>query len=268
MQGVGQASTTYFLEVLEPSGESYPIQRYDAYPDLNVLMVKAIDHAIYFEEHILCGMDPAKFDTLKAEVIAYLKKLHPECKFINFKRCFGNFIFLQFQPQETYYHHSVGVAFDHVNSRYYYLTSLKSYEKFLTTNRIELVGKAPLISEKTAVLLVDLLKLTAALSFNKVFIESNELLLSSPYCTPAVKTEVEQKLAKLDSPVHYARLSGDTIVFYTADYLYPSNLVKWTISEKDGKVSLTNKLLLENLFVPSFILNDSLSPEEGSNYIR
>jgi phosphoglycerol transferase MdoB-like AlkP superfamily enzyme len=51
-------------------------------------------------------------------------------------------------------------------------------------------------------------------------------------------------------------------------HIHPSNLVKWTISEKDGKVSLTNKLLLENLFVPSFILNDSLSPEEGSNYIR
>ena len=268
MQGIGQASTNYFLEVLEFGGDSYPIQRYDAYPDLNVLMVRAIEYAMYYEENVLCGMEPSKFESLKSEISSYLKKLHPESRFIHFKRCFGNFVFIQFQPSSTYYHHSVGVAFDHVNSRYYYLTSTKSYEKFLTSNRIELVGKGSLITEKTKDLLVDLIKITASMSYNTVYVESNEALVGSPYCTEQIRALVSSRLSKLESPVSKPQLVDKSIIFFTADYRYPSNVTKWVISEKDGKVSLSSKLLLDKLYLPEFVEKDSLSPEDGGNYIR
>ncbi len=264
-----QVSLTYFLEVIEPTGDSFTLRTFNAFPDPQLSAVSALEEAIKFEENSLNGMDPQEFEKMKTTTIEEMKKLYPNSRFYNFKGIYGNFFVFVFEPEQTYYNHYIGVAYDYKNKRFYFLTTTSSLGYFLTKNKIELVGnKKKLLAKENVSLLTLLFNITAENSYSRFLADSDQIVVTSPYNVRSVKAETPnriQKYAKLLSP---PKIEGDSLVLFTVDRTYPSNLSRWTISESDGKYSLKREVLIDNLFLPSFIRNDPVSPEEGQNYIR
>lgn len=264
-----QVSLTYFLEVLEPTGDSFTLRTFNSFPDPQLSAVTALEEAIKFEETSLNGMDPEEFTKLKTSAIDEMKKLYPQSRFYNFKGIFGNFSLFVFEPEQTYYNHYIGVAYDFKNKRFYFLTNNNSLVHFLTKNKIELVGsKKKLLSNENLPLLTLLFKITAENSYSRFIADSDQILLTSPYNTHSVASEIPSRIEKYKKLLVPPKIDDGSFVLLTVDRSYPSVLLKWTISESSGKFSIKNESLIDNLYLPNFIRNDPVSPEDGQNYIR
>src|SRR4030095_6876672 len=75
---VGGAKITYYLERFEQNGDSFPQWTYEAYPEPQVLAVKAVELARDYEKDILGGVEASEYEDAKKEAIEYLQKMHPQ----------------------------------------------------------------------------------------------------------------------------------------------------------------------------------------------
>jgi hypothetical protein len=264
-----QVSLTYFLEVLEPTGDSFTLRTFNAFPDPQLSAVSALEEAIKFEETSLNGMDAEEFSKLKTTAIDEMKKLYPQSRFYNFKGTFGNFFLFVFEPQQTYYNHYIGVAYDYKNKRFYFLTNMNSLAQFLTKNKLELVGsKKKLLSNENLPLLTLLFKITAENAYSRFIADSEQILLTSPYNTHSVTAEFPARIEKYKKLLIAPKIEEGSFILLTVERSYPSTLLKWTIAESSGKYSIKKETLVEDLYLPDFIRKDPVSPEDGQNYIR
>ncbi|MBI5223708.1 hypothetical protein HY990_04770 [Candidatus Micrarchaeota archaeon] len=264
-----QVGISYYLEILESAtGESFILRKFNNVPDPQLLAVAAIEESIKYENDVLGGTDPKKFEELKLVVMADLKKSHPSSKFFNFKGIFGNFLAFIFHPQDSYTFHYVGVLYDIKNKRYNFLTTLGSLTQFLNKNRIEISGKKKLLTADNVRFLTLLFDMTGANSYCRFVAIDESSINSSPYNTPPVKLELPKRIEKHIKVICAPKIVDGAFVMFTLDRPYPSNLSKWTISEKGNLFSLRRDILIDDLYLPDFVRGDPISPEDNRDYIR
>lgn len=265
-----QVQQTYFFELLEITGDSYTIRTYQVYPDLPVLGVAAIEYAKSYEKGTLNGISSFEFESYKRKIIQKVTALYPNSRFFQFHAYHSNFVFFQFEPEQNYYRHKVGGAFDVKNERIFFLTTISSVEKFFFSNRFEMMrSDASLISEKTVDLVSRIFSIAAINSYDRFNLLSVKDLLTSPYYYGNAKKEIDARIEKFKDIIKPPSLKGkNSIVVYTINKTYPSILSEWTITESKDKFTIKQKILQENFYIPDYVINDSISPEEGLNYIR
>lgn len=221
----------------------FHVEHYKGFPDTEILSIHCIRHVLNYEKKVLDGMNWKEFYTVRKSVLKKIKSLFPSLSYSAFLEGKNNSYFiLNTVPLPNRYNYSVGIFYDTKKGKIVLLNNPENTSLIL--GMLGIPFKKEMLNR-----IIDIIKI-ASFSKDNLILNSFDEINKSPFVEDANIDKIKQAIKKYK--IALPQFQKDKIVFYTAGYGFPANLIKWEITKK-GKYAIKQTILVQDLYAPSFV---------------